>query len=102
MTTKALDKRKVTAAEGTYDFSAGKRGAVLPHKGKVRITIWVDESVIARFREESERTGQGYQTRINAALREAAFGNPLMDAVKESVREVVRSEIKAAALAKAR
>ena len=53
-----------------YDFSKGKRGSVLPHKGKTRITIFIDTDILNWFRDESEREGQGYQTAINQALRD--------------------------------
>jgi hypothetical protein len=33
-----------------YDFSKGKRGAVVPTSGKTRITIYVDDAVIKRFK----------------------------------------------------
>ena len=51
-----------------YDFSRGKRGAVLPTVGKTRITIYLDDVILGRFKAESERTGKGYQTLINDAL----------------------------------
>jgi uncharacterized protein (DUF4415 family) len=38
-------------------------------KRKTRITIYLDDEVLAQFRSESERCGKGYQTLINAALR---------------------------------
>jgi hypothetical protein len=40
-----------------YDFSKGKRGAVLPSEGKTRITIFLDDIVIERFKTLSEKTG---------------------------------------------
>lgn len=52
-----------------YDFSRGKRGAALPALGKTRITIYLDDSTLAQFKAESERTGKGYQTLINDALQ---------------------------------
>jgi len=52
-----------------YDFSKGKRGAVLPSEGKTRITIYLDDIVIERFKTLSEKTGRGYQTLLNEALR---------------------------------
>jgi hypothetical protein len=55
----------------SYDFSSGKRGAVVPSSGKTRITIMLDDDVIGFFRSEAETRGVGYQTRINAVLREA-------------------------------
>ncbi len=54
-----------------YDFSKGKRGAVIPSAGKTRITIMIDDDVIEFFRAKAEAEGTGYQTMINAALREA-------------------------------
>lgn len=54
-----------------YDFSQGKRGAVLPSPGKTRVTIMLDDDVIEAFRFRAEAAGQGYQTLINAALRAA-------------------------------
>ena len=52
-----------------YDFSQGKRGAVLPSPGKTRITIMLDDDVIEFFRVRAESLGAGYQTMINTALR---------------------------------
>ena len=54
-----------------YDFSKGKRGAVIPSPGKTRITIMLDNDVIEHFRAKAETEGTGYQTQINAILREA-------------------------------
>ena len=50
------------------ELIAGKRGAVIPTTGKTRITIYVDDAVIKRFKTQSEKTGKGYQTLINEAL----------------------------------
>lgn len=54
-----------------YDFSKGKRGAVIASPGKTRITIMLDDDVIEHFRAKAEAQGTGYQTMINAVLREA-------------------------------
>jgi uncharacterized protein (DUF4415 family) len=54
-----------------YDFSKGQRGAVLPSPGKTRITIMLDDDVIEFFRAKAEAMGAGYQTMINASLRNA-------------------------------
>lgn len=53
-----------------YDFSQGTRGAVLPHHGKTRITLWVDTEVLDWFRTAAAREGRGYQTAMHAALRQ--------------------------------
>jgi uncharacterized protein (DUF4415 family) len=54
-----------------YDFSKAKRGAVIPSPGKTRITIMLDDDVIEHFRAQAEAQGVGYQTSINALLRNA-------------------------------
>lgn len=53
-----------------YDFSKGKRGAVIPSPGKTRVTIMLDNDVLEFFRARAAARGSGYQTMINAALRE--------------------------------
>ena len=80
-----------------YDFSQGKRGAVVPSPGKTRITIMLDNDVLAHFRERAESRGIGYQTMINEALRNALQGakggdEPLTVA---RLREVLREELPA-------
>lgn len=77
-----------------YDFSKGKRGAVIPQTGKTRITIYLDDSIVARFKAQSEKTGKGYQTLINEALNSylGLTGKPL---TPELVREIVREELAA-------
>lgn len=52
-----------------YDFSKGRRGAVIPREGKTRISIFIDKSVLDEFRARAEKTGTGYQTMMNDALR---------------------------------
>ena len=52
----------------SYDFSKGKRGAVIPTSGKTRITIYLDDAILRRFKGQSEKTGKGYQTLINDAV----------------------------------
>jgi uncharacterized protein (DUF4415 family) len=75
------------------DFSAGRRGAVLPPpKGKTRITIRIDTDVLDWFREEVNRAGGGnYQTLMNDALRhhvEAKNEN-----LEETLRRILRDEL---------
>ena len=52
-----------------YDFSKGKRSALIPSKGKTRITIYIDDVVLDEFRARAERVGTGYQTLMNEALK---------------------------------
>ena len=77
-----------------YDFSKGKRGAVVPTTGKTRITIYVDDAIIKRFKTQSEKTGKGYQTLINEALK-SYLGLTEQPITKELVRKIVREELAA-------
>jgi hypothetical protein len=43
--------RKKDEMLGEYDFSKGKRGPVLPNKGKTRITIFIDTDILEWFRD---------------------------------------------------
>lgn len=52
-----------------YDFSKGKRGAVIASPGKTRITIMLDDDIIEAFRKKADDSGRGYQTMINETLR---------------------------------
>ncbi|MCB1849461.1 MAG: BrnA antitoxin family protein [Gammaproteobacteria bacterium] len=75
-----------------YDFSKGKRGAVVPQRGKSRITIFLDDEVLEAFRARADDSGKGYQTLINEALRE------YLDKAKAPVdeatlRRVLREEL---------
>ena len=76
----------------TYDFSQGKRGAVSPQTGKRRITIYLDDAVVDRFKEQSEKSGKGYQTLINEALR-AHLRMVQQPLTAEVVREIIREEL---------
>jgi uncharacterized protein (DUF4415 family) len=79
-----------------YDFSKGKRGAVLPPAGeKVRITIRLDRDVVDWFRSKVEAQGGGnYQTMINDALRTCIERQELP--LEDLLRRVVREELQAA------
>ena len=75
-----------------YDFSKGKRGAVLPQKGKTRISIFIDNVVLDGFRARAERAGTGYQTMMNEALREylAESAQPVTE---KALRQILRQEM---------
>ena len=77
-----------------YDFNHGKRGAIDPlPKGKIRITIRIDEDILDWFRHEVDRAGGGnYQTLINAALRE--FVRKKTENLEQTLRRVLREELK--------
>ncbi len=75
-----------------YDFSKAKRGAVIPQKGKTRITIYLDDDVLDEFRSRADQTGRGYQTMINEVLREyvSKAAKPVDE---ETLRRVLREEL---------
>lgn len=78
-----------------YDFSKGKRGAVLTTPGnKVRITIRLDRDIVDWFRTKVEEKGGGnYQTMLNDALR--AYMEYQEQPLEELLRRVVREELHA-------
>src|SRR5665647_3811452 len=69
-----------------YDFSKGKRGAVVPvPPGKTRITIRLDNEVLDWFRSQVEARGGGsYQSMINGALRE------FIDRTHENLEDTIK------------
>ncbi len=92
-----------------YDFSKAKRGPVLPiPKGKTRITIRLDDTVLDWFRRQVNEAGGGnYQTLINDALRQhiahnnefravQATNKKVLKNVEETLRRVIREEIRRA------
>lgn len=80
-----------------YDFSKGKRGRVVPapppEPGKVRITIRLDEDLVDHFGAIADESGgkAGYQTLINAALREYVDGKT--PKWEETLRRIIREEM---------
>lgn len=58
--------------ETEYDFSEGTRGAIEPTTAnKTRMTICLDDEILAWFREQVHLAGEGnYQTLINDALHD--------------------------------
>ena len=75
-----------------YDFSHGKRGAVIPSPCKKRVTITLDDDVIEAFRAKAEGVGRGYQTLINEALR-ASLKEDERPLTAKILREIVREEL---------
>jgi hypothetical protein len=76
-----------------YNFSKGKRGAILSGKGKTRITIYLDDAVLAEFRARAEEAGTGYQTMINDALREYLEKSPEKSVTDSALRRILHEEI---------
>ena len=76
-----------------YDFSKGKRGALLPIKGKTRITIYLDDAVLNAFRADAEKQGTGYQTMINDALKAYLKREVETPVTESTLRRVLREEL---------
>ena len=76
-----------------YDFSGGKRGAILRSgRGKTRITIRIDEDVLQWFRTQVHEAGGGsYQTLLNNALRR--FIESHEHGLEDTLRRVLREEL---------
>lgn len=84
-----------------YDFSGGKRGAVLTAPArKTRITIRIDDDLLEWFRKQVHAAGGGsYQTLINAALRDyvGSKREPLEATLRRVLREELPRDLKRAA-----
>jgi uncharacterized protein (DUF4415 family) len=76
-----------------YDFSKARRGAVVSvPKGKTRITIRLDDEILAWFKEQVERVGGGnYQTLINEVLRHHVRN--AKEPLEKTLRRVIREEL---------
>jgi uncharacterized protein (DUF4415 family) len=79
-----------------YDFSKGKRGAVVQvAAGKTRVTIRLDTDVLDWFRDEVDKAGGGnYQSLINLALRD--FVSRRREPLEKTLRRVIREELRRA------
>ena len=80
-----------------YDFSKGKRDRVVveppPEPGKVKITIRLGEDLLNHTGAMADVSGgkSGYQTLINAALREYVDGKA--PKIEETLRRILREEL---------
>lgn len=84
-------KKAAAEKHRDIDFSRAKRGAVVkPEPGKTKISIRLDNTVLAYFRDLVDKAGGGnYQTLINDALLEHVHGRSTLDVVREVVREAL-------------
>ena len=78
-----------------YDFSKGKRGAVVTDAGKSRITIFLDNDILSEFKQRAEKTGKGYQTLINDTLK-ADLKDSTTPLTVRTLRKVLREELASA------
>lgn len=85
-----------------YDFTDAKPVAKTPHLTKLqtmagkkaRITMRVDNNVLAIFKARAEQSGGSYQTLMNEALKQYAHGLTLTDVVRDVVRETLDTHLK--------
>lgn len=76
-----------------YDFSQGKRGAIIPSTGKTRITIYLDDEILDSFRAKAEAQGLGYQTLINEALKMHLKEPTPQPLTENDLRRILREEL---------
>jgi uncharacterized protein (DUF4415 family) len=77
------------------DFADAKPVSETPHLAKLqaqagqktRITMRIDNQVLAVFKARAAMVGGNYQTMMNDALRQFADGLTLSDMVRDAVRE---------------
>ena len=81
------DSPELTAAEFKHLQPIGD---VLPrlNLSKQRVTIMLDDAIVRAYKAKAG--GRGYQTLINDTLRRALEA----DSVKEALREVIREELR--------
>ncbi len=78
-----------------FDFADAKPVRETPHLaklqeeagGKSRITMRVDNDILATFKARAEMIGGNYQTLMNDALKQFAQGLRLSDVVREAIHE---------------
>ena len=81
------------------DFTEAKPVAAVPALamlqaetgGKTRITMRLDNDVLAVFKARAEMTGGSSQTLINDALKQVATGQTLAEVVRKTIREELRA-----------
>jgi uncharacterized protein (DUF4415 family) len=78
--------------EAEYNFSSGKQGAIDPiPAGKTRITIRLDDEILAWFKEQVHTAGGGnYQSLINVALSQHI--QQQREPLEAILRKVLREE----------
>jgi uncharacterized protein (DUF4415 family) len=81
------------AMKREYDFSKAKRGPVVSvPKGKIRITIRLDDDILEWFPPQVDPAGGGnYQTLINDALRQHI--RRAREPLEATLRRVIREEL---------
>jgi uncharacterized protein (DUF4415 family) len=82
-----VDEAPVWSAE---DFKrATHRVGLQPVGKKLKINIALDPDVIAWYKTKAG--GRGYQTLMNAALRESMRGQQMADVVRDAIRQELKA-----------
>ena len=79
----------------SYDFLNAKRGPIIDPEGKTRVTVWVDDDVLAAFRSLAVQEDKGYQALMNDALRlhNRDSTDPItMESLRRVLRETLHEE----------
>ncbi len=75
-----------------YDFSKGKRGAVVKSPNKVRTSIRFDPRVLEWFKNKVKNQGGGnYQSLMNQVLLEYVMRDG--ESLEETLRRILREEL---------
>lgn len=77
------------------DFAEAKPVSAIPalaklqaeSGGKTRITMRLDNTVLAVFKARAEMTDGNYQTLINEALKDAVAGQTLAEVIRQTIRQ---------------
>ena len=59
--------------------------------GKSRITMRIDNDVLAAFKAKADKTGGSYQTMMNSALKQFAQGLTLSEMIRQAIHETLES-----------
>ena len=73
-----------------------------PKKSKIRISLFIDGDVLMAFKEAAKASPHGeYQTLMREKLRECIFGKKVDPVLRETIREVLKEELRDGSLKKA-
>jgi uncharacterized protein (DUF4415 family) len=68
-----------------------------PKKSKVKISLLLEGDLLEAYRDAAKATPHGeYQTLMKEKLREAMFGKRVDPVLRDTIRDVVREELKKA------
>jgi predicted DNA binding CopG/RHH family protein len=84
-----------------YDFADAQPASAFPHLqklqaeggGKTRITIKVDNALLAVVKAYAEMQGDTCQGLINQAIRQYVQGQQLVDLVRKEIRDTLAMEL---------